>query len=337
MLRYLTLLIFLNKVTRNILLLFLLLFLGTSGNLVWNTTGITVFKPSPTLGPSGVYVDSNDTLYIADVFNSVIWKLLKDAVNATIIAGNHGSRGSNSTRLDVPVDVYIDRNGNLYVSDRDNDRIQKFINGSNIGVTIAGITGSSGRSLNELNQPQYFTFDPTDTYMYVADYNNNRIMRYLTNSTTGTNGTLVAGGNGLGNTNTSLNFPLGVHYLPSGSNDLFITNHNGYSVTRWTPGASSGVFVAGIPGSSGATSTQLSLPMGIKIDTYLNIYVADSGNDRVQMFCANNQTGITIAGFGGDGDNATQLSSPKGIAFDSAMNMYISDYGNRRVQKFLKL
>lgn len=313
-------------------------FLGASGNSLWNTTGITVLGSSTALAPSSLYVDLNDTLYAVDeTINYIVWKLLKNAVNATIIAGLKGSAGSSSTQLSNPNDVYADRNGNVYVSDCFNFRIQKFINGSTNGITISGITGSSGSALNQLNHPRYFTFDSDDTYMYVADANNNRIMRYLTNSTSGTSGTLVAGGNGAGNTNISLNGPWGIHYLPSVSNDLFIANLGGHSVMRWTPGASSGVFIAGTPGVSGSTSTLLNQPMGIKIDTYLNMYVVDYNNARVQMFCANNQTGMTIVGIGGAGSSATQLSGPRGIAFDSAMNMYIGDTNNRRVQKFLKL
>jgi DNA-binding beta-propeller fold protein YncE len=118
--------------------------------------------------------------------------------------------------------------------------------------------------------------------------------------------------------------------LPSVSNDLFITNLDGHSVMRWTPGASSGVFVAGTPGVAGSNSTLLHRPMGIKIDSYLNIYVVDESNHRVQMFCANSQTGITIAGTGVGGNSQEQLLYPRGIAFDSALKMYI-------IQKFLKL
>ena len=55
------------------------------------------------------------------------------------------------------------------------------------------------------------------------------------------------------------------------------------------------------------------------------------------MFCANNRTGVTIAGNGAMGNASTQLNGPRGIAFDSAMNMYIGDYDNHRVQKFMKL
>ncbi|CAF4097271.1 unnamed protein product, partial [Adineta steineri] len=313
-------------------------FLGAFGDLGWNTTGITVISSPPNMGASGVFVGLDGTLYSVDEnSNFVVWKLLNNAVNVTIAAGLYRSQGSNSSQLNYPNDIYVDRYGNLYVSDSSNQRIQKFSNASTSGQTIAGVTGAASSALNQFNTPRYFTFDATDTYMYIADYYCHRIMRYSTNSTGGTNGTLVAGGSGAYNQNTSVNGPWGIHYLPSVSNDLFITNNYGHTVMRWTPGATSGTFIAGTPGVAGSNSTLLNQPMGIKIDSYLNMFVVDYGNHRVQMFCANNQTGITIAGTGVAGSGATQLSSPRGIAFDSAMNMYIGDFNNHRVQKFIKL
>ena len=164
-----------------------------------------------------------------------------------------------------------------------------------------------------------------------------RIMRFSTNATTGDNGTLVAGGNGSGNMSNQLASPWGVHHLSSASPDLYITNFGGNSVMRWTPGAAAGVFIAGTPGTPGSNTTLLNGPMGIKIDHYLNVYVVDCRNNRVQMFCHNTSLGVTIAGSGVAGNDSTTLNRPRGIAFDSRMNMYIGDFTNRRVQKFLKL
>ncbi|CAF0727994.1 unnamed protein product [Adineta steineri] len=311
-----------------------------SGNLLWNTTGITVLNSSQLISAAGIYVDLNNTLYVADVNNHVIWKLLSNAVNATIVAGTYQTSGTSSTQLNWPQDVYTDRHGNVYVSDWYNHRVQKYQNGSTIGKTIAGITNTRGSALNQLNLPLMFTFDSTDTYMYIVDHDNERIIRFPTNSTSGVSGTIIAGGNGPNNTNTSLNSPFGVHYLPSVSTDLFITNNDGHSVIRWTPGAPSGVFVAegdtSTPNVPGSTSTLLYGPVGIKIDSYLNMYVVDRGNNRIQMFCANSQIGITIAG-GSSGNGPQQFNQPYGIAFDAKMNMYIGDNQNARVQKFLKL
>ena len=106
---------------------------------------------------------------------------------------------------------------------------------------------------------------------------------------------------------------------------------------RWNANASFGTYIAGTPGTSGSNSTLLNAPTGLKVDSYMNVFVGDSNNHRVQMFCFNNQTGTTIVGTGTAGSSATQLNQPLGIAFDSAMNLYVSDSTNRRVQKFVRL
>ena len=313
-------------------------FSGMSASFRWNTIGTTVLSSSTLTLTSGLYFDLNDTLYIVDESaNCVIWKLMKNSSAPIRLAGLLQVCGSNASELSNPQDVYIDSNQNMYVVDCNNHRVQKYINSSLNGVTIGGVTASSGSALNKLSSARYFTFDSTETYFYVADPGNNRIMRYATNSTSGSSGTLVAGGNGAGNMSNQLNFPWGVYYPSTVSNFLYITNSGGHTVMQWSPGASSGTFIAGSPGVAGSSATLLNAPMGIKVDMYLNLYVVDSGNNRVQMFCQNSATGITIAGDGSLGNNATQLNGPRSIAFDSSMNMYVGDLWNRRVQKFLKL
>ena len=276
-------------------------------------------------------------MYISDEYTfSVVWKLLPNSTVPIVAAGIRGVRGSNATLLNLPQDAYVDRNQNLYVIDIGNNRVQKFVNGSTNGITIFGVNLTSGSTLNRLNNPRFFTVDETETYIYLADYFNHRIIRFLTNSTSGSNGTIAAGGT-WGYTNATLYFPYAVAYKPSLSSDLYITNYYSHSVIRWTPGATSGVFVAGTPGQSGSSSTTLNNPLGIKLDNYLNVYVADSVNNRIQMFCANSSSAFTIAGTGIAGSNASQLSQPRGIVLDSAMNLYVADYINGRVQKFMRL
>nr|ACD54709.1 hypothetical protein [Adineta vaga] len=316
----------------------LIWFRGAPYGLGWNTTGITILNSSQLTSCSGLYLDSNGNLYTVDEYwNHVVWKLLQNTTTAFIVAGIMRSRGSNSSQLNFPQDVYVDSNLNLYVTDYYGYRVQKFTNQSSIGETIAGISNSKGIALNQFGGLRYFTFDSTETYMYITDCDNHRIMRYFTNSTSGTDGTLVAGGNGAGTNNTQMNYPWGIYYQPSVSKYMYITNYYGHSVMRWIPGASSGSFVAGIPGISGSDATMLNNPMGIKMDIYQNLFVVDSTNNRVQLFCPNSSVGITIIGDGIPRDSATQLNRPRSIIFDSSMNMYISDYGNARIQKFMKL
>ena len=104
------------------------------------------------IATSSVYVDANNTSYAAyEDSNDVVWKLLNNVVNGTIIAGIVGSYGTNSTQLNYPNDAYVDRCGNLYVSDGYNHRMQMYSNQSTNEVTIAGITATAGASLNQLH------------------------------------------------------------------------------------------------------------------------------------------------------------------------------------------
>lgn len=63
----------------------------------------------------------------------------------------------------------------------------------------------------------------------------------------------------------------------------------------------------------------------------LIVYVADSGNDRIQKF---DSTGafITKWGFQGSGDG--EFNKPAGIDVDISGNVYVVDTNNRRIQKF---
>ncbi|CAF4203641.1 unnamed protein product [Adineta steineri] len=311
--------------------------IGPSGNSPWNTTGITLLSSSTRFSCTRLFVDSNDTLYGVDKLKRYVWKLSKNAENAEVVAGIYESTGSDSIKLNSPQDVYIDQYGNMYVLDTNNHRVQKFINGTTHGETIAGVTESGGCSLKQLYYPRGFAFDPTDTFMYIADRSCERVIRFLTNSTSGTDGVIVAGTGIADNTNKALNGPYSIRYLSSINNDLLIVNWDGHSVIRWPLGGTSGTFVAGLPGISCSSSICLSKPTDVRIDADQNMYVVDELNHRVQMFCKNSDVGLTVVGNGVAGNSPTQLRNPEGIAFDSAMNMYVCDTENGRVQKFLKL
>lgn len=312
--------------------------IGVLNGSSWNSIGVTILDSSQTLHPSSVYLDHTDILYVVDeIPKYVVWRFSNKAVPLTVVAGQLSVSGSNASQLNFPQDVSVDRNGNIYVTDHFNARVQKYSNGCLTGITIAGITGTRGSVLNQLNGLRCLLLDNTESFIVVADSANHRIMRFPTNSTTGSNGTLLAGGNGAGNLISQLNYPWDISYRPEISSDLFITNHFGHSIIRWSPGSSSGTFVAGVPGISGSNATLLKQPIGIQIDRYMNIYVADQANHRIQLFCSNSRIGITIAGTGVAGNASNQLNAPRGIAFDSAMNLYVGDVANQRVQKFSKL
>ncbi len=159
-------------------------------------------------------------------------------------------------------------------------------------------------------------------------------MSYTLNSTVGT---LVAGGNGAGNSSTQLNNPRGL-YFDSTTNSLIIANPGANNVVRWVIGASSWTLVAGdINGASGSGSNTLNNPWDVTLDPMGNIYVADRYNSRIQFFLAGVTNGTTIAGVSGvSGSSSTKFSQPLSVALDSQLNLYVADAGNDRIQQFIR-
>jgi DNA-binding beta-propeller fold protein YncE len=97
----------------------------------------------------------------------------------------------------------------------------------------------------------------------------------------------------------------------------------------------------GFPGVSGSQPGQFNLPRAVTVDAEGRIYVADSGNHRVQVFAPDGvflrQWGSlcktdTQEGCEGAGDG--QFNEPWGIAVDAAANVYVSDTWNHRIQHF---
>jgi sugar lactone lactonase YvrE len=84
-----------------------------------------------------------------------------------------------------------------------------------------------------------------------------------------------------------------------------------------------------------ATSATIRFPEGVAVDTHGNVYIADSGNNRIRMVAASTGDISTVAGNGtggyaGDGGAATsaELNFPEGVAVDSSGNIYIADTFN---------
>ncbi len=194
--------------------------------------------------------------------------------------------------------------------------------------------GTLGISINQLNTPYGLARDAISGAIYVADYGNNRIMRFFSNNPSGT---LVAGGNGNGINNTQLSIPHAVHF-DSLSNSLLITNTGAHNIVRWSLDANKWVLVTGsTDGSNGTSSTRLSFPTDVSLDPMGNMYVVDRFNHRIQFFPAGESSGTTIAGHTGiNGNNSTLLNFPISLALDNQLNLYVVDRSNHRIQKFLR-
>lgn len=79
----------------------------------------------------------------------------------------------------------------------------------------------------------------------------------------------------------------------------------------------------------GNTSSQLMNPRGIFVDTNLDLYVADCGNDRIQLYLGNQTSATTVAGNGVF--NTIDLNCPSGITLDADGYLFIADSYNHRI------
>lgn len=88
-----------------------------------------------------------------------------------------------------------------------------------------------------------------------------------------------------------------------------------------------------------ATKAQLNHPMGLAMDRYGNLYIADTRNHRIRKVEIRTGNIKTVAGTGkpgffndgGPAENAT-LYGPTGLAFDNWGNLFIADTGNHRIR-----
>jgi DNA-binding beta-propeller fold protein YncE len=129
---------------------------------------------------------------------------------------------------------------------------------------------------------------------------------------------------------------------------MFVADWVENVVWKRTPDGQASIYVgtgaAGCSGDNGAAAgAKLRGPMGLALDKFGNLYIADTGNNTIRKV---DQQGIitTIAGrsgacdlyaFGGDGGPATQarLSFPFGVAVRDDSTIYIADTGNNRVRE----
>ena len=101
-------------------------------------------------------------------------------------------------------------------------------------------------------------------------------------------------------------------------------------VKKWLNDNSSTMTTVAGNGSNGSASNLLNTPYGIFVDTNFDLYVADSNNNRVQLFPLGQTNGITVAG--STSLNITiSLNVPTYVILDGNKYLFITDYGNRRI------
>lgn len=282
-----------------------------------------------------IAIDKAGDLLVADAANERIRKIGADQTVSTIAGGYIGDGGpavQASLSLGFWDHACFDSTGNLYIADYYNNRVRR-VSTTGIITTFAG-NGMTAPPQDNVQatttsiKPSAIAVDPSGN-VFIADGNSARIRKVDSSGTITTFSNLFASFSASLATDASGNL-----YLADGISSVLKIDPSGLATT-----------IAGqsYPGYNGdgiaATSALLNQPNGLALDNGGNIYISDSGNNRIRKV---DSSGIISSvagnggiGFSGDGGLATAatLYEPSDVAVDTKGNIYIADRNNFRVRK----
>lgn len=288
--------------------------------------------------PTGIAIDPSGNVYVSDMLNSTIRKITPDGT-VTTLAGAAGQPGyadgtGASARFNRPVDLALDRAGNLYLVEGFNSNIRK--------ITPAGVVTSLLPPTTLLYNLSGIAVDSTGT-VYVADSDDHIVEKI---SSTG-QVTIFAGAagqsgsvDGIG-TAARFNSPSGLAF--DSSDNLYVVDAINFTIRKITP---SGLVttLAGSPGQSGSVdglgAAARFLPISLATDKADNIYVTDRDVIRkitpmgmVTTLAGKDQQRGNIDGTG----TAARFNIPGGVTVDDVGNLYIVDTDNHAIRKGLRV
>jgi hypothetical protein len=247
--------------------------------------------------------------------------------------GYSGDGGlATEAHLGEPFGLALDTSSNLYIADEINQRIRK-VTPSGIITTVAG-NGTAGFSgdgglavLASLNYPSGIAID-TIGNLYITEEIGNRIRKVTPDgiiTTIAGTGTAGFGGDGGPAIAARLNRPRAPG-VDSGNN-LYFSDRFNNRIRKITPaGIMTTVVGNGTSGSGGdagpAINAQLGSPEAIALDSADNLFIADTGNNRIRKVTGGVITTVSLTTVGG----AVPLSIefPHAIVVDGANNLFVA-------------
>lgn len=275
-----------------------------------------------------------------------------NTIDSVAGVGIGDGKTAKASKLNIPTGLALDSTNNLFIADTAHNLVRKV---DSITGVITSVAGTGKNNFNgdgklavdtDLSEPIFVAIDGKDNLFIVE--RSNRIRR-LDNSTktittVAGNGTAGFSGDGGIATNASLDSPTG---LTLANNTLFIVdNSNRVRSLSLSSGIINTFAGSGKLGFKGDNKTakkaSFQFPKSLTTDRE-NLFIADTGNNRIRAI--NLSTGVirTIAGDGVNayaGDNAAatkaSLVTPTNIAVDKTGNLFISDQKNNVIRVIKK-
>ena len=309
--------------------------------------------------PWGIVFDSQGDLIFADRLNNAIRKIevstgIINTIAGTGFSGFSGDGGqATEANLDNPHGIAIDAADNVFIADERNHVIRKVEASTGLISTVVGngtrgYTGDGGpATAATMHQPKDVEVDGLGN-LFIADSINNVVRKVdaATGVITTVAGNGIRGYAGDGGPATGARLDRLGGLALDGLGNLYIadTQNNRIRKVDVSTGiinrvAGTGNFVFngdGIP----ATSSNIWSPDDILVDALGDLYIADSGNQRIRRVSASTGLISTIVGsgsrgFSGDGGPATgaAMRGPRSLAFDPSGNLHFTDSGNDRIRR----
>jgi sugar lactone lactonase YvrE len=304
---------------------------------------------TPALGnPTKLAIDSYNNLYFDDSSTSVIYFYDASAQTILPIAGTYGygfnsvftgfttcaaatdSLGDGCPALEglfyqgsSALGMTIDGQNNLYITDPNDERLREVTNNLSFPSTAIGQTVTQTIQLHfakadALAASNGVVLNPTS-----GDFSVSSAPVCAAASDTTSNCTLSIAFN-----------PIAPGLRTATMTVTGVLSSRAFPLT----GLGTGALTSFDPGTIASTGTGLLTAQGTALDAAGNLYIADTGNNRVvEITAAGVQTtiaGTGTAGYSGDGSAATgaKLKGPTAVAVSAAGRIYIADTGNNVVR-----
>jgi sugar lactone lactonase YvrE len=322
--------------------------------------------------PSGVAVDSAGNLYVADGLNNRV-RLIDPLGNVTTLAGIGVGTPGKGGYVDGPGDMAEFDFGSESVSfpaitggptvfagvavnsevssidvgDFSNGRVRQIDASANV-TTLAGGAAFGFRDgpadVAEFWEPAGVAADAAGN-VYVADTGNDCIRRIDGSGTVTTlagssGGDVDVDGTGGPDGTASLSSPEGIAAALDGTVYFAVADHlirkiDPSGTVTTIAGSGRGGYADGV-----GSAASFFNPAGLAVDTEGNVYVADSGNNRIRRVDAQGSV-TTVAGNGtpgavdgtGGADGTAEFLAPSAVAWDEDGALYVADFGNDRIRR----
>lgn len=293
--------------------------------------------------PVGIATNGDD-IFVADTFNHLIRKITPGGMVTTLagsgIAGSDDGIGGEASFY-RPSGIAVDGEGNLFIAEVDNHLIRKVSRDGEVstfaGNGEAGDTDGRGKAAR-FNHPYKLAFGPSGN-LFVTEFGNRKVRRITPGGIVST----YAGSGKRGRRDrvrlrASFEKPSGIAVDRDGT--VYVADRNSHMIRKIAPdGQVSTVAGSGQSGSrdgKGAAAA-FSQPNGLAIGPDGNLYVADTGNNKIRVITPQGVV-KSVAGSGESGSRdgygeTARFYGPRDLVFDGSGTLYVTGFHSHTIRK----